>query len=793
MNYRSGLIISLFMVAAAGSVAQDDQFMSIARQLEQHGSQTVPEKMYLHSDRNYYLAGEIVWFKLYNVNAVSHLPSEVSKIGYVELIDRSGKPVLQAKIAMQNGTGSGSLYLPLTLSSDNYVLRAYTSWMKNHGGAAFFEKTIAVVNTIKPVTSQPNADTLHVTTRFFPESGHMVQGIETKLAFKIADQYGRGLDAKGIVTSDLGDTLVTFTPHRFGIGSFNFRPQAGRQYTATITLADGKTFSNSLPAVQDKGYVMNVTDNNDGRWKVRVQGKAQEPGQRGERVYLLVHSRQQVKLSEPGYLNFETDLVFYIEKSKLAEGISHFTLFNQNRQPVCERLVFRRPGTNAVSIKSDKENYGSREAVKLELGEQNGFSGDYSIAVYLSDSLQASGDDIASYIWLSSDLRGEVESPGYYLSNDPGVEKAVDNLMLTHGWRRFRWENILNDSKKFKPAFIPEYAGHLVVIKVTEAATNTPAADVECYLTYPGSPFGFTVARTNEQGFAYFNASEYYGPGEIVAQAGYQTPGKYKVDILSPFSDEPATTRLPLLRMSKKFEQLLTTRSIAMQTQNVYVVDSMRRFIAPDYSDTLPFFGRSEYTYQLDDYKRFTTMEEVLREYVTPINVTLRNGKLYMSMFDEVARTVSHDQLLVLLDGVPLSDINQIFSYDPLKVKKLQVIPRRYLIGGLNFKGIASFETYHGKFDGFELTPGVIAVDYDGLQMQREFYSPDYSFADQRARRIPDLRSTLYWSPVLNKSADGKATTGFYTSDLKGQYQVVLQGIGKNGQPVSAVHSFTVK
>src|SRR5690606_27028515 len=247
-------------------------------------------------------------------------------------------------------------------------------------------------------TSQPNVDTLHVTTRFFPESGHMVQGIETKLAFKIADQYGRGLDAKGIVTSDLGDTLITFTPHRFGIGSFNFRPQAGRQYTATITLADGKTFSNSMPAVQEKGYVMNVTDNNDGRWKVRVQGKAQEPGQRGERVYLLVHSRQEVKLSEPGYLNFETDLVFYIDKNKLAEGISHFTLFNQNRQPVCERLVFRRPGTNTVSIKSDKENYGSREAVKLELGAQNGFSGDYSISVYLSDSLQTQGDDIASYI-----------------------------------------------------------------------------------------------------------------------------------------------------------------------------------------------------------------------------------------------------------------------------------------------------------------------------------------------------------------------------------------------------------
>ncbi|HUM65241.1 MAG TPA: hypothetical protein PLV32_05325, partial [Chitinophagaceae bacterium] len=85
--------------------------------------------------------------------------------------------------------------------------------------------------------------------------------------------------------------------------------------------------------------------------------------------------------------------------------------------------------------------------------------------------------------------------------------------------------------------------------------------------------------------------------------------------------------------------------------------------------------------------------------------------------------------------------------------------------------------------------PGLIAVDYEGLQLQREFYSPSYESDSDRAKRIPDLRSTLYWSPWLS----GKNGVQFYTSDQSGQFKVVLQGIGSNGQPVFAIHSFTVK
>jgi hypothetical protein len=791
--------ILLTVIVPAETWAQDDVFNTIEQRFISFGNYSLQEKIYLHTDKNFYLAGEIVWFKIYYVDAAKHQPSNISKVAYVEVVDRNSKPVLQAKIALSEKGGSGSFYLPLTLNSDNYSVRAYTHWMKNTGPDYFFEKMISIVNTIKPAEGKIVPDSIKVTANFFPEGGNMVQGIDTKIAFQIVDQNGKGLDANGVITSDGGDTIVNFAARNFGMGNFTFTPLAGRTYKATVTLPDGRSFTSSLPTVYTNGYVMNVTDNNDGRWKVRVRAKNSEPGQRGETVFLLAHTRQQLKKVDYGFINYETDLVFYIDKGKLDQGISHLTLFNKNRQPVCERLVFTRPGNlSFTSISSDKNLYQARQQVNLFIADtvKNRLAAEanYSVSVFQSDSLQGSGeDDLASYLWLSSDLRGHIESPGFYFSNAVNSNDAADNLMLIQGWRRFKWEKILSAIEPVTHSFIPEFAGHLIAARVTNIADGKLAPGVDCSISFPSTPFGFSVAKTDNNGVAYFEVKNYYGPGEIIIQAGRDLTSRYRVDVLTPFADEGQFRQMPSFLLAQKAEPVLTAKSIAMQAQNIYVADSIRRFSLPVMTDTFPFFGKPDYNYSLDEYKRFTTMEEVLREYVLPINVALRNGKLHMSMYDDLLRTVYTDEVLVLLDGVPLIDYQKIFLYDPLKVKRLQVIPRRYMLGGINYKGIASFETYHGKFDGFELTPGLISVDYDGLQLQREFYSPVYETTNQKQERVPDYRSTLYWNPDVSTNNTGQASLQFYTSDLPGKFLVVLQGFNTRGEPVYSTGSFTVE
>src|SRR5687768_15006987 len=105
------------------------------------------ERIYVHTDKNYYQTGEIIWFRIYyNTNAEKFTPTVISKLAYVEIIDSVNRPVLQCKIRLGDGSGNGSFMLPASLSTGTYILRSYTNWMKNFGPEHYFGKEIAIVN-----------------------------------------------------------------------------------------------------------------------------------------------------------------------------------------------------------------------------------------------------------------------------------------------------------------------------------------------------------------------------------------------------------------------------------------------------------------------------------------------------------------------------------------------------------------------------------------------------------------------------------------------------------------------
>jgi hypothetical protein len=622
----------------------------------------------------------------------------------------------------------------------------------------------------------------------------MVQGLENRLAFKLTDKSGRGVEGSGVVISSSGDTVSKFTTHKFGIGSFSFRPQEGQTYKAQVTTAGGDQFSQALPAAQQTGYTMGLREEKEGSLKISIQ--CNEPGQEGQMVYLLTHTRGVSKGSDKAMVLNGT-ASFYIDKSKPGEGVSQFTIFNHQGQPVCERLFFKRPsGGLTLSAHSDKEQYGTRSKVSLAI-QCTGKGGsatpaDLSLSIFLLDSLQASkGIDIQSYLWLTSDLNGVVESPEYYLSaSTPEVEKATDLLMLSHGWRRLSWKNATTQLQA--PSYPLEYNGHMVTARVTDTRTGTPAPGVPVFLSIPGQYFNLFSTRSDAQGLVRFDVKDVYGATEFYLQCNTPKEDYYRFEVLTPFSTQFTTSALPPLSLPSGIE-LIETHSIAMQAQNVYRGDSLRRFAQPLIRDTLPFYGKSDYTYMLDDYTRFTTMEEVLREYVRFINVSARGGKLYLRMLDENVKEFFEEHVLVLVDGVPLMDNNKIFDYDPRKVRKLDIIPKGYLLGPNYFSGVASFTTYEGNLEGFSLDPRILMVNYEGLLLQREFYAPVYETASQQSSRIPDFRTTLMWKPDIVTDEKGSSALSFYTSDNKGQYIGVLQGLDKEGRPALATFSFEVK
>lgn len=786
-NKRLRLFVLLLLLQLINyrSFCQDNVH-ALTTSFTQYNQYASIEQLFVHTDKAFYIAGEIMWFKVYATDITTHKPIDVSKVAYAEVLDTNHTPVLQAAIALNKSTGNGSLYLPLTLHSGNYIFRVYTNWMKNGGPDCFFQRNITIVN-VQNVMEQPEKKSVTYDAQFFPEGGNLVAGLESKIAFKVWDSNGKGAAAKGTIT-DNGNPVVQFTTSHAGMGAFVFTPRQNHTYKAVLQTSDGNTVSKDLPTVYASGMVMHVYDE-EGQVKVRVQSANNT---NDEVLYLIVHAGTAIKIAEMGALQ-KGNANFVINPALLNEGVSHITIFNAARQPVCERLYFKKPGNYLnISTTVSQQVYEKRKEVNMKLSVPDLIATDtamLSMAVCRIDALNVvDKNNIAAYLLLTSQLKGTIEDVAYYFDEQHGQSNEdLDNLLLVNGWSRFKWDAILQNSK---PAFtyVPEYNGHIITGKVVNN-NGVGIPNVEAYLSVPGLRTQFVSAVSDSAGRVQFEMKDCFGANEIIAQNKAQN-NQYKIQIDNPFSTAYSAMPVPTFNLQENTSNTLLDQSISMQVQNIYTAGKLRQFSLPQ-TDTAAFYLHADAKYLLDNYTRFSTMEEVLREYVALVNLTKRSGAYHIQVYDKGNEIPFTKDPLVLLDGVPVLDFNKLLTVDPLKVKSLEVVQRRYYYGISVFDGILNWKTYNGDLANYELDPSALIMDYEGVQMNREFYSPVYNNND--ASHIPDFRNVLYWNPDIELTKSKEQSYSFFTSDLAGKYAVIVQGVSANGRCGSAVATFEVK
>jgi len=756
-------------------------------------AQTIPrEKIFAHTDRQFYLAGELIWFKVYTVDANTNVPVDMSKVAYVDVLNESNTPVLQGKLAIKYGAGSGSFYIPNTLPNGHYKLRAYTAWMKNFSAELYFEKQLTIVNSLTSPDEPLKQPSVDYDVQFFPEGGALVSGVASTVGFKAVSTDGKGVDVNGAIVNQANDTVARFKSEKFGMGHFLFTPTADATYKAIVKIGRN-VITKPLPAVATKGYVMQVTDAGDA-FNVKITGDA--AADPAKALYLLVHQGALVNLAQALQGDATHTYTFRIEKNKLGGGVNHISLFDADQHPINERLIFKRPSVLNIQATAQQQ-YGTRKKVSIGISSatagQQPVSANLSFAVYRADDFNGIPEaDITSYFSLTSELKGHIESPAYYFNNvTPATDAALDNLLLSQGWSLFNWADVLTSEKPMF-RFLPEYNGHLINGQVNYINGN-PARYAVVYLAPISKKVQLYGANSGNSGRLMFNANNMYGANEVVLQTNPKLDtNTYRITITSPFSEEFSASKLPPFYLNKSTTALLQNNSVGMQVQNLYKPERMYQF---NPADSTTFYNDYYQRFKLDNYVRYITVEEVFREYVKNANVAKQGKHFHIKMLDPNATHINNDgdgDPLMLLDGVPVFDLDKLFTVDPLKIERLDVVNQKYYWGPIKANGMVALSSYKTDFGGMKLDPKAIVLDYEGLQLQRQFYSPVYDSDTQVRSRIPDFRNLLYWAPDVNTGTDGKAQVSFYTSDKPGKYIGVLQGLTYIGQAGSSVFTFDV-
>ena len=789
-NYQARLCsFGILLLIAISSNAQQQAFDSLVGNFKAYREVATTEKVYVRLDQDVCLTGETLWFTVYVVNASSHEPSKMSKVAYVEVLDNVNHAVLQTKVALNGGVGSGSVFMPASLASGNYMVRSYTAWMKNFDANFYFHKQITVVNTFRRLEQEKKATVLKPHVEFFPEGGTLINGVNTRVGFRIVnagDSIGR------FSLKVLNGDTVTVTPDQYGLGTFPLMPLSDRRATALLSDGNGHLQSLTLPAATNSGYSLAVKDSTQDLITLRIR-KVNVPDD-GQNVFIVVHSRNIISLARIQRVRNGKALVV-IPKSSLAEGISQITVFDGSMQPVCERLYFmpvKRQLT--ISTKLTQQEYGVRRKVRMDIDVQsnNGPSSgaSLSVAVYRRDSLRHNKSEILNSLWIESDLHDVPALPSDFLTSpSPERNLILEHIMLTHGWRRFAWSDVAK-GKTPTITFTPELRGHIIRGRVVNSEGN-PERGKLTYLSAPGTNIQVYGSLTDVNGNVQFEMKDFSGSRRIAVQTNLSKDSTSKISITSPFSDQYARKKVLPFSISPKIAETLASRSFSMQVQDIYYQDkgAQTRSVAVD---TTAFYGKADATYYLDDYTRFPVMEEVMREYVPGVLVRKRRDGFHFINLDVINKSTFTEDPFIMLDGLPIFDADKIMAYDPLKVKKLEVVTRRHYMGVLSLPGIVSYTTYAGDLSGFTIDPHCLVIDYEGLQMQREYYMPKYENTKQRESRLPDQRDRLFWTPAVVTDNKGKQFIEFFTSDLTGDYEVLIEGLSPKGAAGSAKSQFEV-
>ena len=436
------------------------------------------EKLYLQTDKPMYNSGDTLWFKGYLFDAKNLTPSIKSGLVYTEVIDKDNQIIKRMLFQVEDGLFRGSIALDNELRAGDFTLRAYTNWMRNWGTDYVFTKNLFYVNTTPAslVNNSGNAlnfnksngktanqsnRTEDIDLQFMPEGGNLVNGLQSKVGFKAIAANGLGKDVSGKIYNSKKQEVASFKTTHAGMGSFDFTPKAGETYVANIITAGMEPKTYALPKTEASGLALKITNDLESD-VLKINMVCSETISKTAPYYLIAQSRGVVCYGAIAkFTNKEVNSV--IQKDKFPTGIVRITLFDENLNPVNERLTFvnHQDGLN-IRLKTAQENYQTRDSVTLHLkvADKNSMpiQGSFGVAV-TDDGLVAAdtASNIFTRLFLTSDLKGTVENPAYYLISKAENWTALENLLLTQGWIGYRWDKNFEIPQVKYPAQ-PEFA-----------------------------------------------------------------------------------------------------------------------------------------------------------------------------------------------------------------------------------------------------------------------------------------------------------------------------------------------
>lgn len=681
-------------------------------------------KMKLDFEKKAFGAGDEVIAKL-NLNTNENKPLSNYSIRYVSSID-GVKIIEKAETTDENGEKFIHFKLPANLTSNDGLLNVMIDY---NGSTESISRSIPIVLN-------------KISLELFPEGGDLVTGLEGNVAFRALNEFGKPADIEGVVLTEKGSQVSSFTSYHMGMGAFTFNPQPNEKYHVKITKPEGIKTTYPVPAALPEGYVMNIDNVKKGELGVHIRST------QAEELTLIAQVR--------GKIYYSTIINASKGKNKIVfpttgfpVGVAQITLFDSKGTPRAERLAFvNKDKQMNISVTTSKEKYLPREKVVMTINvkDERGvpMPANLSMAV-VNDQLLSFADDkqgnIVSQLLLQEDLKSKVEEPAFYFDKkEPKADLALDYLLMTSGWRRFTWEKVMSGQ-------LPQitYQGERAVLSGTV---------LDAY-TY--KPVPFAKLQIN-------NGVEYQADEN----------GKFTFTRL----DLSKTTTLTL--GNENYNSQTVTIANYAQDQTYYLYPE-----TPMITETIATCSGSAVNWDFGDVQNAPAGAAEVQQ----VNIKADRWKgegmgKDRSAVKSVAKPSApkpqpnNNRIADKKAGAPADD------FGPPAQKELEEKNGGARLEKSKKQSLVALQDRDDRAGFFRANAdSVVAFIPQATNVyyrKREFAAPVYNTKENVETRT-DFRNTIYWNPNIAVDNTGRKVVEFYTSDDITSFRTTVEGLGTNG------------
>lgn len=648
--------------------------------------------------------------------------------------------------------------------------------------------------------------------QLFPEGGELIAGIPNQVGFKAVKPSGLGLDVKGVLLDDADAQLGTFSSSFAGIGSFFVSPDTNKKYKIRYTTSDGISNTVNLPNSKTSGISLQVNNAVEDVISVRIVANDLFFQTYKDKSFSLVAQNGNI-IGYAAKLSLKNQVIIAkIPKENFPSGIVQITLLGENEEPLTERLAFILHNNGLkLALKADLPAYKTRQKVKLTLGAKTKglpVSGNFSVSV--TDEQKVPVDEntettILSSLLLTSDLTGYVERPNYYFYKTDAKKLAdLDRLMLTQGYRRFAYKEIL--AGRYPKVFLLPEQG-INISGTLRDLTGMPIKKGMLRMMVTGKPISAEISTSNVGVFNFKNMN-FPDSSQVVvtsrANPNYQnlmimldgmpTAAKGK-NVYAPDQVENIDTALTsyLNNSQRQYRFMRTLKTVEIKGTAAK---------KPSSADHATLMGLSPVPDRMIDGSQLAGCNfllDCIRSQAQSFTYNIDEQKFYITRdYNQGGRTPA----AIFLNGMNI-DANGLNSLTGAEVESIEIFltdPLGSIDRTYGTKGVIAVNTKKApkgeklsKQDFLAMLPKKYEIKYSpmGYSKEREFYSPKY--LPNATIASNDLRTTIYWNPKLVTDDKGNVTFEFNNADGKGNYKAVVEGIDKDGNVARTVLRYVVK